>query len=175
MQNTIYYNYKTNTQELSLQGVITLNNIRFHKGKTGVNFYGFGGIGGMTYAARYNALNANGLPYDFSSIPGVTYSNKKDALDALKNLLDDTWETQAERDHLSPKLGDKPFRVAFVFGGGVQFKLSNRWNIAIEDKVSLPKADLLDGQQWQENFGTGCRSNSSNRAIRMLITFSVLA
>ena len=28
------------------QGVITLNNIRFHKAKTGFNFYGFGGVGG---------------------------------------------------------------------------------------------------------------------------------
>jgi len=156
LQNTIYYNYKTNTQELSLQGVITLNNIRFHKGKTGVNFYGFGGIGGMTYSARYNALDANGQPYDFTKVPTANYSNKKDALKYLKdNVLDDSWETQAQRDPLSPKLGDKPFRVAFVFGGGVQFKLSNRWNIAVEDKVSLPKADLLDGQQYQENYGNG--------------------
>jgi outer membrane protein OmpA-like peptidoglycan-associated protein len=155
LQNTIYYNYKTNIQELSLQGVFTLNNIRFHKGKTGVNFYGFGGIAGMTYAAKYNALNSNGLPYDFSSIPVVTYPDKKDALKALKDLLDDSYETQAERDPLSPKLGDRPFRVAFVVGGGVQFKINNRWNIAIEDKVSVPKTDLLDGQQWQENFGNG--------------------
>jgi len=155
LQNTIFYNYKTNIQELSLQGVFTLNNIRFHKGKTGVNFYGFGGIAGMTYAAKYNALNSSGLPYDFSSIPVVTYPDKKDATDALKDLLDDSYETQAERDPLSPKLGDRPFRVAVVFGGGVQFKINNRFNIAVEDKVSVPKTDLLDGQQWQENFGNG--------------------
>jgi outer membrane protein OmpA-like peptidoglycan-associated protein len=155
LQNTIYYNYKTNIQELSLQGVFTLNNIRFHKGKTGVNFYGFGGVAGMTYAAKYNALNENGQPYDFTTIPTVTYPDKKDAIDALKDLLDDSYETQAERDPLSPKLGDRPFRVALVVGGGVQFKLNNRWNIAIEDKVSIPKVDLLDGQQWQENYGNG--------------------
>ena len=152
---TIYYNYKTNIQDLGLHGVVTLNNIRFHKAKTGVNFYAFGGIAGMTYAAKYNALNSNGLPYDFSGIPPATYSNKKDALKALKDLLDDSYETQAERDPLQPKLGDKPFKVAFELGGGVQFKLNNRFNIAIEDKVTLPKTDLLDGQQWQENYGNG--------------------
>src|SRR5215831_9473615 len=66
LQNTIYYNYKTNIQDLGLHGVVTLNNIRFHKSKTGVNFYAFGGIAGVTYAAKYNALNSNGQPYDFS-------------------------------------------------------------------------------------------------------------
>jgi outer membrane protein OmpA-like peptidoglycan-associated protein len=156
LQNTIYYNYKTNIQDLGLHGVVTLNNIRFHKAKTGVNFYAFGGIAGVTYAANYNALNSNGQPYDFTGVPAATYSNKKDAIKYLKdNVLDDSYETQAERDPLQPKLGDRPFKVAFEFGGGVQFKINNRFNIALEDKVTLPKTDVLDGQQWQENFGNG--------------------
>src|SRR2546423_11228434 len=41
--NSIFYNYKTKISELGLHGVVTLNNIRFHKSKTGLNFYGFGG------------------------------------------------------------------------------------------------------------------------------------
>ena len=40
-------------------------------------------------------------------------------------------------------------------GAGVQIKLSTRFNIAIEDKFTSVKTDLLDGQQWQENFGFG--------------------
>ena len=32
----VYYNYKTKAQDLSLQGVVTLNNIRFHKAKNRV-------------------------------------------------------------------------------------------------------------------------------------------
>jgi hypothetical protein len=38
----IYNNYKTKMQDLSIQGVFSLNNIRFHKAKTGINFYLFG-------------------------------------------------------------------------------------------------------------------------------------
>ncbi len=156
LQPSIYYNYKTNIQDLGLHGVVTLNNIRFHKSKTGVNFYAFGGVAGITYATKYNALNSNGQPYDFSGVPTATYSNKKDAIKYLKdNVLDDSYETQAERDPLQPKLGDRPFKVAFEFGGGVQFKINNRFNIALEDKITIPKTDLLDGQQWQENFGNG--------------------
>ncbi|MCB0776822.1 MAG: hypothetical protein KDB99_10940, partial [Chitinophagaceae bacterium] len=63
----VYYNYKTVTQDLSLQGVVTLNNIRFHKAKTGFNFYGFAGIGGTIYDTKVNALNGNSK-YNFASI-----------------------------------------------------------------------------------------------------------
>jgi outer membrane protein OmpA-like peptidoglycan-associated protein len=172
----IYYNYKTNIQDLGLHGVVTLNNIRFHKAKTGVNFYAFGGIAGVTYAAKYNLINSsNGLPYTYAGITSATYSNKKDALKALKDLLDDSYESQAERDPLQPKLGDRPFKVAFEFGGGVQFKLNNRFNIAIEDKVTLPKTDLLDGQQWQENYSGTAGSASAIAQSRDYDTYNFLS
>ena len=45
-QTDVYYNYKTKVQDLSLEGVITLNNIRFHKAKTGLMFMCLAGIGG---------------------------------------------------------------------------------------------------------------------------------
>jgi outer membrane protein OmpA-like peptidoglycan-associated protein len=149
-QSTIFYNYKTTISELGLHGIVTLNNIRFHKAKTGMNFYAFGGIAGVVFNAKYNALNGS-TPYDYRSIPTAVLDNRKDAIDALKNLLDDSYETKAERDPLAPKLGDNPFKPGFLVGAGVQIKLSNRFNIAIEDKFTSVKTDLLDGQQWQEN------------------------
>ncbi|HVZ57063.1 MAG TPA: OmpA family protein [Chitinophagaceae bacterium] len=147
----IYYNYKTAMQELSLQGVFTLNNIRFHKAKTGINFYGFGGFGAMIYNTKYNALNGN-TPYDYSSIVSADYKNRKATLKALKRLLDGSFETKAETDKLQPKLFGQPFKPALVLGFGTQIKLSDRLNIAIEDKFTSVKTDLLDGQQWQENY-----------------------
>ena len=42
-----------------LQGVFTLNNIRFHKAKTGINFYGFAGIGGMIYNTKIQCIEWN--------------------------------------------------------------------------------------------------------------------
>jgi hypothetical protein len=45
----VFYNYKTNVYDLSILGVITLNNIRFHKARTGFNIYGFAGAGAMIY------------------------------------------------------------------------------------------------------------------------------
>lgn len=148
----IFYNYKTTISELGLHGVITLNNIRFHKAKTGMNVYGFGGIGGMIYLAKYNALNSNNTPYNFNSIVSANYKNRKETIKALKSLLDKSYETTAEQDPLQPKLFGKPFKPAFFIGAGAQFKLNNRFNLAIEDKFTAVKTDLLDGQQWQENF-----------------------
>ncbi|HEU4574652.1 MAG TPA: OmpA family protein [Chitinophagaceae bacterium] len=147
----IYYNYKTNMQELSLQGVFTLNNIRFHKSKTGINFYGFAGLGGMIYNTKYNALDGN-TPYNYASIVSADYKNRKSTLKALKNLLDGSFETKAEVDKLQPKLFGSPFKPVLVLGAGTQIKLSDRLNLAIEDKFTSSKTDLLDGQQWQENY-----------------------
>ena len=53
----VYYNYKIKAQDLGLQGIVTLNNIRFHKKKTGFNIYGGAGIGATLYHTKVNAYD----------------------------------------------------------------------------------------------------------------------
>ena len=151
----VYYNYKTNVQDLSLQGVFTLNNLRFHKSKTALTLYALAGFGGTIYEAKVNALNGSS-PYDFSSISGGVYKDRKDTRDALKNLMDDSYETDAEvQGDRRPKLGGKTLLFSGTGGFGIAYKLSNRLNIALEDRITVTKDDLLDGQRWQEsNMGT---------------------
>lgn len=151
---TFYGNYKSRVQDLSLQGVITLNNIRFHKAKTGMNFYLFGGVGGLIYDTRYNLLNdATGTYYqaEFNSIAGGVYSNRKDTKKALKDVLDDSYETRADNDkQTTATLFNDTFRPSLTVGAGIAFKLSNKFNLALEDRWSFVKDDLLDGQRWAE-------------------------
>ena len=153
----VYYNYKTTIQDLSLQGVVTLNNVRFHKAKTGFNVYAFGGIGGSIYDTWVNAKDAAGHAYNaggsfnFNSVASGTYSNRKDVKKALKAGMDKSYETHAETDPLQPKLFGKSFKPSFQLGVGMAFKLSNKFNLAIEERFTAVKTDLLDGQQWQEN------------------------
>ena len=150
----IIYNYKTSIYDLSLQGVFAINNIRFHRAKTGFNAYGFAGFGGMIYDVKVDAMNGNNL-YDFSSIPPGVYKDRKQLRRAIKNLMDETYETEGEKDPLKPEVLGLPFRATFVMGAGMQFKLNNRLNLAVETKFTLPqKTDLLDGQQWQTNSNT---------------------
>jgi outer membrane protein OmpA-like peptidoglycan-associated protein len=152
----VFYNYKANIYDLSLQGVFTLNNIRFHKAKTGFNFYAFAGLGGMIYDTKVDALNGN-TPYDFSSVVtkyapnNYSYKDRKDIKKDLKDILDGDYETEAEGDNGQPEFLGEPFKPVFNFGAGVQFKLSKKLSLGIEDKVNITKSDLLDGQQWQEN------------------------
>ena len=149
----IFTNYKTKMNELSLQGIITLNNIRFHRAKTGINFYLLAGIGGMTYDTKINALDESGNTYQsvFAGISGNVYEDRKQTKDDLKDQMDDSYETQAEtHDELRPKMFDDTFKPSGTIGGGIAYKINNRFNIALEDRVTFMKDDLLDGDQWAE-------------------------
>lgn len=148
----VFYNYKTTIYDLSLQGVLTLNNIRFHRAKTGFNMYGFAGLGGMIYDVKVDALDGN-TPYNFNSIPSAaTYADRKDRKKAVKDLLDGDYESEGETDNLKPKVFGKTFRPLFVIGVGGQFKLNKKVSLALEHRYSVPtRTDLLDGQQWQSN------------------------
>lgn len=157
----VFYNYRTTVQEASLQGVVTLNNVRFHKAKTGFNVYGFAGIALTGYSTWIDALDGNGNSYNglFNDVAQKAangqYKHKKEIKNALKNGvdgfhgLDGKYETKAETDPAQPKWGALSVKPSFVVGAGMQFKLSRRINLQLEDKFTTVKSDLIDGQQWQ--------------------------
>jgi outer membrane protein OmpA-like peptidoglycan-associated protein len=149
----VFYNHRTKLQDLSLEGLFSLNNIRFHKARTGVNAYALVGIGVATYDAKVNALNGT-TRYNFANIPQSpegNFKNRKDIRDRLKDLMDDTYETPAEGQgsNRATLFGNTVIPVGHI-GAGIAFKLNNRLNIAIEDRISITKDDLLDGQRWAE-------------------------
>ncbi len=152
----VFYNYKANIWDASLQAVVTLNNLRFHKSKSGFNAYVFAGFGGLIYDTKVDALNGS-TPYDFTNIynkyqpTGFRYEDRKDIRSDLKDLLDGEYETEAQSDPGQPEVFGEPFRFNTTAGVGVQFKLSKRVSLGIEDRLNFSKSDLLDGQQWQEN------------------------
>ncbi|HRN72816.1 MAG TPA: OmpA family protein [Ginsengibacter sp.] len=147
----VYYNYRAHIQDLSLQGIITLNNIRFHKSKSNVVLYGGAGLGATIFDTRVNALNGSS-PYNFASISNSGYTNRKDIRNALKQMMDNSYETKAENNKANePKLFGQTLKPSAHVLAGVAFKLGQRVNLAIEDRWTMLKTDLLDGQQWQEH------------------------
>ncbi len=153
-KDIVFYNYKVKLQDVSLQGIITLNNVRFHKQKTGMVIYGGGGIGASWFKTMVNALDGSGNPYKtlFNSTTSGTHSNRKDVLKTLKAGMDKTYETAADNEGARrPKLGDNTLKPSGTVLAGIAFKLSNRINIALEDRFTFVKSDLLDGQRWQEH------------------------
>lgn len=148
----VYYNFKTNIQDLSLEAIFNLNNIRFHKSEVKFNVYAFAGLGASIYNTRINALNGTQL-YTFANANAIekTWANRKDIKDAVENELDDDYETRAEDNGPTrPKLFGNSFRPVGHIGGGVAYKLSNRLNIALENRLTITKDDLYDGQRWAE-------------------------
>lgn len=153
----VFYNYKTHVQDLGIQGLFSLSNIRFHKQKNGVSIYAGGGIGASWYNVKVNALDANNNPYTalFTSIANggdISYSNRKNIFKRLKDGMDNTYETDGESEgNRRPKLGKNTLRPSATIVAGVSFKLSSRVNLALEDRHTFVKSDLLDGQRWQEH------------------------
>jgi outer membrane protein OmpA-like peptidoglycan-associated protein len=146
----IYYNYKTNVFDFSLQAVAAFNNIRFHRANTKMSIYAFAGLGGFTYDTKIDALNGSSV-YNFSSITAAgQFSKRRDTRKALKNLLDGNYETKGETDALQPKLFGRSFKPSMPVGFGVQMQLNNKISLSIEERYNVVKSDLLDGQQWQE-------------------------
>lgn len=144
----VFYNYKTKMQEATLQALFTLNNIQFHKAKTNLNLYAIAGVGAAIYQTNVDALNGN-VKYNFNTLVDPAYADRKDFIKNLRNVvLDGTFETPAERNSSSKNNGST-FRPVGTFGMGVAFKINERINIAVEDRWSVTRDDLLDGQRWQ--------------------------
>ncbi|MEP7236229.1 MAG: hypothetical protein ABI685_00125 [Ferruginibacter sp.] len=158
-RNIVYYNYQTRLQDLSLQGIVTLNNIRFHKQKTGFVIYGGGGVGVSVFKTKVNALDEAGNNYVtlFNSVNAKygagTYKQRKDILKDLRAGMDKSYETDGEAEgSRRPIFGkDQTLKPSGTVIAGVAFKLGKRVNLAIEDRWTFVKTDLLDGQRWQEH------------------------
>ncbi len=152
----VYYNYRTVSHQLALQGIITLNNIRFHKAKTSFVVYGIGGVGGMIYESKVDAFDAAGLPYTalFRSVYSkyaISTKNRSDILRDLRAGMDKVYESAADGHQLRrPKLFDMTFKPTVQAGFGIAFKLSRRFSLGLEEILTWTNDDLLDGQRWQE-------------------------
>lgn len=175
---SVFYNYRTTMWDLTLQGVFTLNNIRFHRAKSGFNVYAFAGVGAQIFNAKIDALNGT-TPYDFSTIintyspNGFQHSDRRDIKKDLKDLLDGDYETDAEEDRGKPDLFDKQFMPIITGGAGVQFKLSRKLSLGIEDRFNMIKSDLVDGQQWQENDADNRLATAQTRDFDVINFLSV--
>jgi OOP family OmpA-OmpF porin len=139
----VYMNYRNRYNELTLQLVGNIANINFHKAKNAMSLYGYLGTGVVFYKVDINALDANNQKYDWSKSPTygqhVEYKDREETNDFMKDLLDDTYEQKEVRNRTA---------IPLVGGLGVQFKLSTRLSLQLEDHVTLPFDDALDNKQY---------------------------
>ena len=152
---SVYYNYKTTMNELSLQAVFALNNLKFHSARNKVSYYALVGLGGISYKSMVDAKDASGNAYNFDGIgqglSGSTYDNKKTINDRLKTLFDGNYESNAESNSNRKASSTNTMRGSITAGAGLQFRLGKSVSLSIEDRIIYTGDDLLDGQRWQEN------------------------
>ena len=164
----VFYAYKTQVRELTLDMIAALNNVKFHKARNKTSVYGIFGVGGLLYYCANDLLDKNGNTYNFDSINNkiITYSpvttgwsngyksSRKNAEKMLVSMFDGKYETSAERHSNRYYVSNKyTFRPVAKFGLGVQFRVGKNVTLGIEDNVTYTMDDLLDGQQWQEPYG----------------------
>ncbi|MEI6312979.1 MAG: hypothetical protein WCP57_12025 [Bacteroidota bacterium] len=179
-RNLMFKNFKTQVHELSLQGVVTLGNVRFHKERNKLNAYVFFGAGGMFYNVMTDQLDANGNMYDYGPALSVFYSKaasvappdkyanfllknaKNPTKEALKSIYDNKFESRAEG--LTDKVGIKNWKLvpAASIGLGLGFHASKRVSLNLETRVTFTGDDLLDGERWQENTWDGLTKDNDN-------------
>jgi len=153
----VYYNYKNKTQDLSVQALASLNNLRFHKNRSKVSTYVGLGLGASAYETRINVRNESTGEnyvdlYNKAYALDNTYAGRKDVLKTLKDGMDDSYEELAQ-DHndTKAKLGSQTLCFSASVLAGVSYRIAKRINIALENRHTFVHDDLLDGQQWQEH------------------------
>ena len=146
----VYYNYKSNVNDFALQALFSLNNIVFHKAASKTNVYLLAGAGLTWYKTNVNALNGT-TRYNFSNVSGtVAYSDRANVRKALRDILDDSYETPAESYGATSSriFGDFTARAHASVGFGFSYKISPRVNISLEERITFIQDDLIDGQRW---------------------------
>jgi len=90
------------------------------------------GAGFLLYDTKVDATNAAGANYAFA--PGMSKAT-------VRGLLDGTYETDAATS------GSR-LKPTTTFGLGASFKVSNKVNVSLENRLVMTTEDLMDGVKY---------------------------
>lgn len=154
-------NYKTMIGHGSLDFMVNLNNLNFHKQNPKFLVYAYLGIGGFIYNTKYDALDSNNgdTTYFWSQlltdIGGTQNVSQKERLDAIHEALDGEYETQAEVANPQAR-GEGEVRASWVRnpsisgGFGASWRVGSNLEIGLEHRATHFFDDLADGQRWSD-------------------------
>ncbi|MEC7159962.1 MAG: hypothetical protein VXW24_06685, partial [Bacteroidota bacterium] len=156
LQNRVnfYHNSYTVSHDMTFDVMVSLGGARFHKERSKVLFNVFISAGGFLYRTRYDHYDENGQPYSYGNIP-ATNTSKPDILNALEDMRDGVYETDAENDYELKAisfLNGFTFNPSFGFGGGFTFRVNRFIDLDLETRMMYTTSDLLDGHRWSEPF-----------------------
>jgi OmpA-OmpF porin, OOP family len=166
--NNVYRGTRTESSQLSLDLMFNIYNINFHNATSKLSFYGYVGLGALAYKTRVNALDGNFQRYDYDKIATGSAQTLPDNKTVRKNLqsgMDKTYESPAESSGGNTILDDKTLDFAPSFGAGVQYRVNKTWSLQVENRITLPNDDYLDGTRYGSRIGNSASISQSKDGI----------
>jgi outer membrane protein OmpA-like peptidoglycan-associated protein len=151
---TFARNYDMNIIGGSMEVLVNIGNLMFHRERNKWGFYTLVGAGIYIPTVKVNLLDPNGNAYNFdplrTNVDFTTTEGRKEYRNDVKDLLDDDWETDGGvEDKVSELIDEKGVIISAHVGMGVSRKLSKRVNISFEHQVIISDNDLLDGFEYR--------------------------
>lgn len=166
-------NYKTDIMDAHVSLIVNLTNIMLmHRKQHRFNLYAHVGGGVMNYKTWVDALDADGLPYQYekiaSQIPELQHDSKRGVQVApserskvrkylYNNVYEGrpikrTYETVGEGHKNSGEFFDRVANFVASAGLGVEVLVGKkkRVSLGIEHRATFTVDDLLDGVRWSE-------------------------
>lgn len=159
----VYRATRTEASQLSLDLMFNAHNVRFHKAKTSMVFFGYFGLGAFAYKTRVNALDNTYALYNFSTITSASGSKNQIRKD-LQSKMDKSYETDAENSG-GATFKDKTLDFAPSLGAGVQFRINETFNVQIENRYTFPVDDYIDGTRFGRMLGNTVTTGRGSDAI----------
>lgn len=170
---TYIHNFETEMVVPSLDFLVSLNNIMFHRKQSNYNYYLLAGYSAVIYQTKLEVLDAQGNPFDYA---GVDFTGKRgDIKDQLESYYDtkggQNYETDAyirpRRANLNDPEGKKSLRHAMNMGAGVERRLGDIVSLTAEFKYTM-----LWSEDWVDGYAIGL-SNAYSASSDNLFTANI--
>lgn len=143
-------NFQSTVHSINVEAIFNLNNLKFHKSTSKWGFYAGVGGGMDFYNVMYDATDANGATYDYTSLLTAIANRQdvsRDDLSIVDGILDGTYET-AQLTDKNFELENAPFLSVVT---GVSYRISEKMNISLDNKLIFSFQDNLDGTRDNGN------------------------
>ncbi len=158
-ENAWFPSYRTRMGNASIEVVMNLGNLLFHKASNKWNLNVAVGTGVAAHDTYLNLRDENGRIYNnligssgWTLDKFDTRQGRKDIKSQLKSIYDNTYETQGPKKKGLFRFQDK-YNVngSFTVSVGISRKINDRFNIGLEHKVLTVDNDYLDGIKYRTN------------------------
>jgi hypothetical protein len=141
-------NYRSMAFVPSLEGIVSFNNIMFHKSHQRWNIYGVLGISGIFYDTKMDLTNGLGNRYLVENVLN-NYHTKSEILSKLRLMFNGGYETHATQGP-GPSLNSQwSITPSISMGLGAEYRIGPKWSLIFEYKQYLTNDDYMDGWSKQ--------------------------